>query len=33
VKKVHDAASLVLMSVSTAAPNPKIVRPVPKKEE
>ena len=33
VKKVHDAASLMLMSVSTAAPDPKVVRPVPKKEE
>jgi len=33
VKKVHDAASLMLMSVSTAAQDPKVVRPVPKKEE
>jgi hypothetical protein len=32
-KQVHDAASLMLMSVSLAAPDPKIVRPVPKKED
>jgi hypothetical protein len=32
-KQVHDAASLMLMSVSLAAPDPKIVRPVPKKKE
>jgi hypothetical protein len=31
-KKVHDAASLMLMSVSLAAPDPKIVRPVKKQE-
>jgi hypothetical protein len=31
-KSVHDAAALMLMSVSLAAPDPRIVRPVPKKE-
>ena len=31
-KRVHDAATLVLMSVSLAAPDPKIIRPVTKKE-
>jgi hypothetical protein len=31
-KRVHDAAALLLMSVSLAAPDPKIIRPVTKKE-
>jgi hypothetical protein len=31
-KKVHDAAALLLMSVNLGPPDPKIVRPAPKKE-
>jgi hypothetical protein len=31
-KRVHEAAALLLMSVNLGAPDPKIIRPLTKKE-